>query len=89
MKKSEFIAKLADSSEFSKTVCEAFFGLCMDIAANELARGGEVMLPGIGKLKVKQTKARMGRNPRTGEPIQIPAGKKVMFTAAKELKEKL
>lgn len=49
--------------------------------------GGELSLPGVGKLKVKQAAARPGRNPKTGETLTIPAHKKVVFTACKELKE--
>ena len=60
--------------------------LCNVIAA-ELLGGGEVSLPGLGKLKVKETNARAGRNPRTGEVIDIPAGRKVVFTPGKEFKE--
>jgi len=60
--------------------------LCSVIAA-ELLGGGEVSLPGLGKLKVKETNARAGRNPRTGEVIDIPAGRKVVFAPGKEFKE--
>ena len=59
------------------------------VAAAELLGGGEVPLPGIGKLKAKTTAARKGRNPRTGESVDIPAGKKVRFVACKDLKEAL
>lgn len=66
----------------------ALDSLC-EVAAAELLGGGEVPLPGIGKLKAKTTAARKGRNPRTGESLDIPAGKKVLFVACKELKEAL
>ena len=59
------------------------------VAAAELLGCGEVPLPGVGKLKAKTTAARKGRNPRTGESVDIPAGKKVHFVACKELKEAL
>lgn len=62
--------------------------LCNVIAA-ELLGGGEIPLPGVGKLKVKATPARAGRNPKTGEAIDIPAGRKVVFVSGKELKEAL
>lgn len=58
-----------------------------EVMAAELLGGGEIPLPGVGKLKVKETAARKGRNPKTGESIDIPAGSKVVFTACKELKE--
>ena len=47
----------------------------------------EVPLPGLGKFKVSERKARMGRNPLTGEPVQIPAKTVAKFTIARSLKE--
>ena len=61
-----------------------------DIAAflkDALKRGYKVPLMGLGKIYVRQSKARQGRNPATGETINIPARKRVRFTAAKALKE--
>ena len=52
-----------------------------------LKSGFKVVLPGLGKMQVKKTKARMGRNPTTQAPIMIPAKRKVAFTALKALKE--
>jgi len=60
--------------------------LCGIITA-ELLAGGEISLPGLGKLKVKATNARTGRNPKTGEAIEITAGRKVVFAPGKEFKE--
>ncbi len=60
-----------------------------NVMAAELLGGGEVSLPGIGKLKTVATKARTGRNPRTGEPLEIPAGKKVTFSPFRDFKEAL
>lgn len=57
------------------------------VAAAELLAGGEIFLPGLGKLKAKETPARTGRNPRTGESIEIPAGLKVVFIPGKSFKE--
>jgi len=53
----------------------------------ELEKGDEVILPEVGKLKVVETAARKGRNPHTGEEIDIPAGKRVKFSPTKALKE--
>lgn len=60
-----------------------------DIMAAELLGGGEAPLPGIGKLHVKATPARKGRNPHTGESIEIPAGKRLAVSAGKEFKDAL
>ena len=59
----------------------------IDAICDELANGNDVYLPGLGKLKVKQFRERAGRNPRTGEPIRIPAKQKVVFYASKGMKE--
>ena len=64
--------------------------LCHDIAlflTDSLKKGYKVPLLGLGKLYVRKTKARMGRNPATGEPIYITAKKRVRFSPAKALKE--
>lgn len=64
--------------------------LCEDIAMfikDSLRRGYKIPLLGLGKMYVRQTKARLGRNPATGETIQIAPKKRVRFTAAKALKE--
>ena len=64
--------------------------VCDKLIANikrELIQGGEVNLLGFGKFSVKTRPAREGRNPRTGEPIQIPESKLPYFTAGKAFKE--
>ena len=57
-----------------------------DTIKGSLKKEEDVAISGFGTFKVKQTKARMGRNPKTGETIQIPAKKKVAFRVSKELK---
>jgi len=64
--------------------------LAEDLAAlikDSLRRGYKIPLLGLGKMYVRQSKARIGRNPATGAEIQIPAKKRIRFTAAKALKE--
>lgn len=64
--------------------------MCEDIARfvrESLRKGYKIPLLGLGKIYVRESKARMGRNPATGEMIQIPARKRVRFTAAKALKD--
>ena len=64
--------------------------ICEDLAAfikDSLRRGYKIPLLGLGKMYVRQTKARLGRNPATGQTIQISPKKRVRFTAAKALKE--
>ncbi|MDR6849950.1 MAG: HU family DNA-binding protein [Sphingomonas sp.] len=57
--------------------------------AEAAAKGQEISLNGFGKFKIKDSPAREGRNPSTGETIQIAASKKLTFTPAKALKDKL
>ncbi len=85
---SEFINCVQSSCEFesrklAKEVYESFAGMIH--AA--LKKGYKVPLPGIGKIQVRQSKARTGRNPMTGETIHIPARKRVRLTPSKALKE--
>lgn len=69
----------------AKQVVDAVFAAIADAAA----KGEEVSLPGFGKFKVKDSPAREGRNPSTGETIKIAASKKLGFTPAKAIKDKL
>lgn len=93
MKKEELItqAMTAVRSEYNRTLnradMESAFAAFCEVAAAELLGGGEVPLHGLGKLKVKATSARTGRNPKTGEMIEIPACRKVVFTPGKSFKE--
>lgn len=87
MNQSELIAKTAAISGESKKAAEAILKAAADVIASTLKEGGEVTLPGLGKLYVKDRAARSGRNPKTGESIEIPAGKVPGFKAAKLLKD--
>lgn len=95
MDKTEFIKQTTKSvrekhyRNLNTTDMEKALQAFCSVAAAELLGGGEISLPGLGKLKVKRTSARTGRNPRTGETIEIPASRKVVFTPGKEFKEAL
>ncbi len=89
MNQSELIAKVAAISGESKKATEAVLKASVDVITSTLQAGGEVSLNGLGKLVVKERAAREGRNPATGEPIQIQAGKVPGFKAAKALKDAL
>ena len=80
-------ASLAESHEMSKKQGEAILGDLVSLVTKHLKKGDRIRLAGLGVLQVRKRAARMGRNPATGEPIQIKASKKVAFRAAKELKE--
>ena len=70
-----------------RTEAKLFYANFASMLTQALKSGFKVVLPGLGKLQVKKTKPRIGRNPATGEAIQIPAKRKVAFTALKALKE--
>ena len=76
-------AKHSMDKKAAKAVVEAVFAAVGDAAKN----GEEVSIPGFGKFKVTSRDARTGRNPATGETIQIAASKKLGFTPAKQLKD--
>ena len=81
--------QIAADHDLTKTQARAVVAGVFDGIAAAAARGEEVSLPGFGKFKVADRPAREGRNPSTGATIQIAASKKVGFTAAKALKDKL
>lgn len=85
MSKSALIGHLADRNEMTRKDVVAFMDALIDTAYKE-ARNG-FTLPGIGKLVLVNRKARMGRNPATGEKIKIPAKKVVKFRIAKAAKD--
>jgi DNA-binding protein HU-beta len=87
MGKSELFSHFADRFEVKRTQAREFFDELNVLAEKELKRSGEFVLPGMVKLVVQKRKARMGRNPATGEAIKIKASKKVAFRVAKDLKE--
>lgn len=95
MTKRELIEKAIDTAcnEHDRAITRTDMSAALDslckVAAAELLGGGEISLPGLGKLKSKDVAARTGRNPRTGETLDIPAHKAVTFTACKDLKEAL
>jgi len=80
-------ASLAETHEMSKKQGEALLGDLVILITKHLKKGDRIRLVGLGVLQVRKRAARMGRNPATGEPIQIKASKKVAFRAAKDLKE--
>lgn len=89
MNKAELIDHLAEHADVTKRDAGKVLDCLAEAAANYLARGDELILPGIGKLSATTTKPRKARNPRTGESIDLPAGVKVKLTVAKALKDRV
>ena len=80
-------AEIADNHEIAKKQAESMLGDMITSIVKHLKKGSRLRIGGLGILQVRHRAARMGRNPATGEPIQIKASKKVAFRPAKELKE--
>lgn len=87
MTKSAIIASLAESTGLSKKQVDGFLGEMATLAYKEVKKSGEFVVPGLGKLVKIKRAARQGRNPATGETIQIPAKTVVKFRVAKATKE--
>jgi DNA-binding protein HU-beta len=87
MTKSQLVQKLADGAEVSKKQADAVLQTLVEVTVGSVKKGDPVKIPGLGTFRKVQTKARMGRNPQTGEAIKISARKKVRFTVAKTFKE--
>jgi len=82
-------AQLAERHELTKKQTEEILEGLVGLIRTNLKKGARIRIGGLGILRVRNRAARMGRNPKTGEPIQIKASKKVAFRAAKELKESI
>lgn len=86
MKKKELIKEVGSHVTTSQKEVKEILNLGFSFMSLALEGDGELDLPGFGKFKVKETKARVARNPRTGEKVNVPAKNKVTFKAAKALK---
>jgi DNA-binding protein HU-beta len=87
MTKAQLVTHFAQKFEVSKKVAEAFLNELSDVTATEVKKSGVFVIPGIGKIVLAKRKARMGRNPKTGEPMKIPAKTVLKARIAKVLKD--
>ena len=87
MNKNDLISAVADNSGRSKADAARSVDGVFDAISGALQTGGEVRIVGFGTFSVADRKATTGRNPRTGEAIQIPASKRPKFKAGKGLKQ--
>ncbi len=86
MTKSELIAEMARKADMSQKDAGACLDAFMDIVMAEVARGGEVNVPGFIKFSQTFRKARVGLNPQTGETLQVAASNAVKISAGSKLK---
>ena len=87
MNKTELIAAVAEKTGLTKKDAERVINATFETVTASLAKGEKVAVSGFGNFEVKAREARVGRNPRTKETIQIPATKLPAFKASKTLKD--
>ncbi len=89
MNKTQFIEAVAAKSDLKKKDAEAAVNAMTEVIAEALKAGDKVQLVGFGTFEVKERAARSGRNPKTGETIEIAASKHPAFSAGKALKDSI
>lgn len=87
MNKTEIIAAAAEKAGISKKDAERVINAALDTVTAALANGDRVQMSGFGIFEVKERQARVGRNPRTKEVIDIPATRQPVFKASKALRD--
>ncbi len=89
MNKAELVDAVADAADISKAAAARSIDTVLEVITESLKKGDAVTLVGFGTFNVRRREARTGRNPRTGEPIQIKASNLAVFKAGKGLKDAL
>jgi DNA-binding protein HU-beta len=87
MTQAQFFQAIAEGSQLSKVQVRAVFSAVEDVVQKRLKNEKKIPLGGLGNVKLVDRKARMGRNPATGEAIKIPARTAIKITPAKALKD--
>jgi DNA-binding protein HU-beta len=89
MNKTELVAKVAETTELTKKDATKAVDAVLDAIANALKQGEKVQLIGFGNFEVRERAARKGRNPQTGEEIEIASSKVPAFKPGKQLKDSI
>jgi DNA-binding protein HU-beta len=87
MTKNELIAAVAEQTTLSRSVAAGAVEATFEAIADTLRKGGEVKIAGFGNFKISKRAAREGRDPRSGQPVQIAASKRPKFSPGKALKD--
>lgn len=87
MNKQELISAIAENANLTKKDAEAALTAFIDVVQDTLKKGDKVQLVGFGSFEIRERAAREGRNPHTGEKMDIPAAKVPAFKAGRSLKE--
>ena len=89
MKKSDLVDAISAKANVSKAQAQLIVDDVFELISEGLSKGEKIDLRGFGTFSVRDSKARTGRNPQSGEPIQIPARRVPAFKPGKDLKEKV
>ncbi|AQS88607.1 histone-like DNA-binding protein HU [Neoasaia chiangmaiensis NBRC 101099] len=89
MKSTDLIDRIATATGGTKADAKTALDTVFTSIVEAAAKGDDVSIPGFGKFQVRETAARQGRNPKTGETIEIAASKKLAFSPAKNVKDSL
>lgn len=87
--KTQIVRSLAEATGINNRVSAQYLEALAALAVKETKRSGQFVLPGLGRLVKQQRKARIGRNPQTGQQIKIPAKTVVKFRVAKAVKDQI
>ncbi len=87
MTKADLVEKVAKEAEMTKKDAEQLVEIVFESIIGSLNGGEKIELRGFGSFRVRERNARQGRNPKTGEPVSIPAKRVAYFKPGKELKE--
>jgi len=87
MNKAAIVEKVNEILGTTKVQAEQVVDTIFDSIITSVKKGDDVAIAGFGKFSLKHTKAREARNPKTGETVKVPAGKKAKFTVAKAFKD--
>jgi DNA-binding protein HU-beta len=87
MNKQDFINAISDATGFTKADTGRFVDSMIDVVTTTLVSGEKVTLTGFGTFEVRDTSAKMGRNPQTGAPMKIAASRRPAFSSGKTLKD--
>jgi integration host factor subunit beta len=87
MTKAELVEKVADKIQLTKKQTETVVNLLLNSITEALSEGDKVELRGFGSFRIRNRNPREGRNPKTGDTVQIPAKRVPFFKAGKELRE--
>ena len=89
MTKKDIVLKISDESKFKQVVVKKVVHRVFDVMLEALLKGDKIEIRNFGVFKVKKRKPRIGRNPRTNQPVPVPERKTVVFKPGLEMKQRI